>query len=138
LSNNSIAKNANPISQSNHIFVKSNAEVLKWGNATPWCIVLITARALQAYIHFHYQDPMNALSCLFSGRHFGHFCWNILVICLTIVLKLAVTVFLVCISRHSDRNDLIFFSHFKIVSVYDRKKTGLNPINESEDESTRT
>jgi len=27
------------------------------------------------------------------------------------------------IPRHSDRNDLIFFSHFKNVSVYDRKIT---------------
>jgi len=27
------------------------------------------------------------------------------------------------IFRHSDRNYLIFFCHFKIISVYDHKKT---------------
>jgi len=45
-----------------------------------------------------------------------------LIICLTVVLKLAVTVFLAYIFRHSDRNDLIFFSHFKIILVYDMTK----------------
>jgi len=30
-------------------------------------------------------------------------------------------VFLAYIFRHSDRNDLIFFGYFKIISVYDRK-----------------
>jgi len=32
-------------------------------------------------------------------------------------------VFLAYIFRHSDRKDLIFFGHFKIISVYDRKMT---------------
>jgi len=39
-------------------------------------------------------------------RRFGH--WNISAICLTVVLKLAITVFLACIFKHSDQNDLIF------------------------------
>jgi len=36
-----------------------------------------------------------------------------LAICLTVILKLDVTVFIVYIFRHYDRNDLIFVSHFK-------------------------
>jgi len=68
----------------------------------------------------------------FSLKHFGHFLlrhfghWYISVICLTVVLKLTITVFLAYIFKHWDRNDLIFFGHFKDVSVYDRKKTDLN------------
>jgi len=55
----------------------------------------------------------------FSLRHFGQ--WNISVICLAVVWKLVITVFLACVFRHSDRNHLIFFGHFKNVSVYDQK-----------------
>jgi len=36
-----------------------------------------------------------------------------LVICLTVVLKLAITVFLVHIFRHSDRNDLVISKMFQ-------------------------
>jgi len=43
-----------------------------------------------------------------------------LVVCLTVVLKLVIAVFLFCIFKQSDRNDLIFFGHFKNVSIYDR------------------
>jgi len=39
-----------------------------------------------------------------------------LVICLTVILKLAVAVFVSYIFGHSDRNDLIFFGHFKNIS----------------------
>jgi len=39
----------------------------------------------------------------FLLRNFGH--WNISVICLTVVLKLSITVFLAYIFRHSNRND---------------------------------
>ena len=47
----------------------------------------------------------------FLLRHFG--CWNISVICLTVVLKLTITVFLACTFWHSDRNDIIFFRSFQ-------------------------
>jgi len=50
------------------------------------------------------------------------FRWDISVICPTVVLTLALKVFLAYIFKHSDWNDLIFFGHFKSVSVYDRKK----------------
>jgi len=33
-----------------------------------------------------------------------------------------ISVFLAYIFKHSDRNDLIFFGHFKNSAVYDRKK----------------
>ena len=66
------------------------------------------------------------------------FCWVILVICLTIVLKvkLTVSVFtvhcsLVYIFRHSDQNNPTFFSHFKDILVWlknDEKNNDL-PIN---------
>jgi len=51
-----------------------------------------------------YTYPTYDVTCFFLLRHFAH--WNISVICLTVVLKLAVTVFLPYIFRHSDRNDL--------------------------------
>jgi len=57
----------------------------------------------------------------FLLRHFCH--WNISVICLKVVLKLAVKVLLTYIFRHSDRNDLSFFGHFENILVYDRKMT---------------
>jgi len=44
-----------------------------------------------------------------------------------VVLKLTITVFSAYIFKHSDLNDLIFFSHFKNVSVYDQKKPGFKP-----------
>jgi len=46
----------------------------------------------------------------------------------SVVLKLATKVFLPCILKHSDQNDLIFFGHFKNVTVYDRKMTEKNNI----------
>jgi len=52
------------------------------------------------------------------------FHWNILVIYLTVVLKLAAKVNLLAyIFKHSDWNGLIIFSRFKNVSVYDKKIT---------------
>jgi len=45
---------------------------------------------------------------------------------LTVVLKLTIRVFLSYIFKHSDRNNLIFFGHFKNISVCDRKNPGLN------------
>ena len=53
--------------------------------------------------------------------HFGH--RNISVVCLAVVLKLTVTVFLAHTFKHSYRNDLHFFARFKNVSVYDLKMT---------------
>ena len=61
---------------------------------------------------------------LFLLRHFGH--WKISVICLTVVLKHAITVFLAYIFKLSDINDLILFGHFKNVLVYDWKMTKKN------------
>ena len=46
--------------------------------------------------------------------------WNISVICLTVVLKLTIKVFLAYIFKHSDQNDSIYFGHFKNVSVCDQ------------------
>ena len=48
----------------------------------------------------------------FLLRHFG----------LTVVLKLAITVFLAYIFKHSDRNDSSFFGHFQNISVYQKKQ----------------
>ena len=56
----------------------------------------------------------------FLLRHFGH--WNISVICLTVVLKLTVTVFLSLHFQTFRPKWLNFFDHFKIILVYDRKK----------------
>ena len=50
------------------------------------------------------------------------FCWDISVICLAVVLKLSYQCSLAYIFSHLDRNGLIFFSHFKKISVCDRKK----------------
>jgi len=38
-------------------------------------------------------------------------------------IKTPLKVFLARIFKYSDRNDLIFFGHFKNISVYDRKKS---------------
>ena len=57
----------------------------------------------------------------FLLRHFGH--WNVSIICLTVVLKLAITVLFSWPKMTSDRNDFIFFGHIKNVSVHDRKMT---------------
>jgi len=65
---------------------------------------------------FSKTSKLTPWSCFF-------FRWNISVISLTVVLKLVVTVFLANIFRHSDRTDLIFFGHFKIISLYDRKNS---------------
>jgi len=66
---------------------------------------------------------------LFSLKRFGHFLLrhfgqvgHLSHSC----IKLTITVFLAYIFNHSDRNDLIFFGHFKSVSLYDRKKAGGN------------
>jgi len=55
-------------------------------------------------------------------RRFDNFFSDILVICLTVVLKLAITVFFTLYFETFYRNDLIFFGHFKNVSVDGRKK----------------
>jgi len=55
------------------------------------------------------------------------FCWDISVICLAVVLKLSYQCSLAYIFSHFDRNGLIFFSHFKKISVCDRKKTAPHP-----------
>jgi len=63
------------------------------------------------------EDVAYTRAGFFSLRHFGH--WNISVICFTIVLKLAVTVF---IGLYSDiLTEITWF--FSIISVYNRKKT---------------
>jgi len=60
------------------------------------------------------SKPENlATGLFFSLRH--------LVICLTVVSNSPRQCSSVCIFRRSDRNNLIFFSHFKNVSVGDRK-----------------
>ena len=70
-----------------------------------------------------------AIRFFFSLKHFGHFLlrhfghWNVSVICLTVVLKLAITVLFSWPKMTSDRNDFIFFGHIKNVSVHDRKMT---------------
>jgi len=60
--------------------------------------------------------------------HFGH--CNKSVICPTVVLKLTITLFLAYIFKHSDRSGLIFFGHFKDVSIYDRKKAAHDYFNQ--------
>jgi len=65
------------------------------------------------------------------------FCWDILVTetfqsfaSQSVALKLAELVFyclLAYIFKFSDRNDLIFFDHFKNILVKDRKKTRFQP-----------
>jgi len=51
-------------------------------------------------------------SVFFAKTFFGH--WNISVICLTVVLKLTITVFFsLHFFRHSDRNDLFFGSGYR-------------------------
>jgi len=62
----------------------------------------------------------------FSLRHFVHFCRDILVIRLTVVLKIAVIVFFSLSCKHSDRKDLISFGHFKFILVYDQNMTKKN------------
>ena len=68
------------------------------------------------------------LDIFFVEAFRSFFCWDISVICLTAVLKLAVTVFISVYLRHSDRNDIIFFGHFKNISVYNRKKNRVQVI----------
>ena len=65
---------------------------------------------------------------LFLLIHFGHS--NISVICLTVVLKPAATVLysLYLYLQTFLPNDLIFFGHFKIISVCDRKMTEKNNL----------
>jgi len=58
--------------------------------------------------------------CFYSLRHFGH--WNISLICLTVLFKLAVTVFFSLYFQTFWPWWLNFSSHFKIISVYDQKK----------------
>ena len=54
------------------------------------------------------------------------FCWDVLVICFMLILKLAITAFTSSyIFGHYDRTDLIFFS-FKKSLIYDRKMTETN------------
>jgi len=55
----------------------------------------------------------------FYWKHFGN--WNISVICLTVVSKLAVAVFISLYFQTFWPKWLIFFGHFKNISVYDQK-----------------
>jgi len=62
-------------------------------------------------------------SCFFSLKHFGH--WNISVICLTVVLKLAITLFLAYIFKRSGRNYVIFSVISKTFPSMTGKNTAL-------------
>ena len=63
--------------------------------------------------------------CFFFAEIFWSiFCWDILVICLTIATKLAVSCSLVYIFRHSDRKGLIFLVISKIFRPMTEKKPG--------------
>ena len=78
--------------------------------------------------------------------------WDISVICLTIISKLAATVFIILyfhrfyIFIDSDRNGIIFFGHFKNISIHDRKKPrppfqkhcSMKPIRSSPSSSSST
>ena len=69
------------------------------------------------------------VSVIFLLRHFGH--WNISVVCLTLVLKLAIAVFLAYVFKHSDRHDNFFRSFQKRFDLWPknhRKKTVRNHI----------
>ena len=75
-----------------------------------------------------YENSLSWDACHFAPVFFhwdisGDFCWDISLICLTAVLKLTVASSLACIFRHSGRNDLTLFSHFKTISVSDRQMT---------------
>ena len=76
-------------------------------------------------VHLQWTDDGSRSLFFFSLKHFGHFQprhfghWNISVICLTFVLKLAIKVFFTFSFKHSDRNGFTFFGHFKNVSVYE-------------------
>jgi len=75
--------------------------------------------------------PSAALRAVFFAETFRHFLlrqighWNISVICLTVVVKLTVTVFISLCFQTFWPKWLLFFGHFKIISVYDRKKKQL-------------
>jgi len=68
----------------------------------------------------------------FYAEKFRYICQDILVSKMfwsfvSVVLKLAIAVLIKAyIFRHSDWNDLIFFGHFKNISVYDRKNPDPN------------
>jgi len=72
--------------------------------------------------------PTPRWSCFFSLKHFVHFFlrhfdhWDIPVICLTVVLKLVLKVFISLYFQTFWPKWLNFFGHFKKISVYDRKQ----------------
>jgi len=66
----------------------------------------------------------NKEKLFFLLRHFSHFCWDILVICLTVVSKLAITMFISLYFQTFWPKWLNFFSHFKniLVSMIEKKQ----------------
>ena len=68
-------------------------------------------------------DIMHRGITVFAETFRSIFCWDISVICLTVVSKLAVTVFISLYFQTFWPKILHFLGHFKNVSVYDRKKS---------------
>ena len=90
--------------------------------------MIFYSRLIWFYLYrVKYYSACSLFFC--SPRHFGHFCWDVLV---TETFRPFVSQLyqnspqqcsLAYIFRQSDRNDLIFFGHFKSILVYARKTT---------------
>jgi len=86
-----------------------DAHAARWGGGSRRLFVTILRKRTRVRESKRTPSVEQPLAC----ACFFH--WDILVVCLTVALKLAVTMFSAYIFRHSDRNDLIFFGHFKNV-----------------------